>query len=216
MIHKNFLRASRRSFSIMGFASICLALTSLPALAHHPFGGTTPSNALEGFLSGLGHPVIGIDHVVFVIAAGLLAAIKPKGFWIPIAFVLASLGGTGLHLMTVNLPAPEIIISLSVVVFGLLLATKELPHVAIIAGLGAIAGIFHGYAYGEAIVGAEMTPLIAYLAGFASVQLLISLGIWTIARQGLNTIPTEKGLSFRFAGFTILGIGAAFVSSLVV
>ncbi|MGD1951584.1 MAG: HupE/UreJ family protein [Leptolyngbyaceae cyanobacterium] len=48
--------------------------TTLPALAHHPMGGKTPSSFIEGFLSGVGHPVIGLDHLIFVIASGLLAA----------------------------------------------------------------------------------------------------------------------------------------------
>ena len=34
---------------------------------------------VEGLLSGLGHPVIGLDHLAAVIAVGCLAATQPKG-----------------------------------------------------------------------------------------------------------------------------------------
>ena len=39
-----------------------LPALSLPAAAHHPMGGAMPATAMEGFLSGLGHPVIEPDH----------------------------------------------------------------------------------------------------------------------------------------------------------
>ena len=60
-----------------GFAASIL-IPAFPVLAHHPNGGETPSNFIQGFLSGLGHPVIGIDHLVFVVAIGLLAALSKK------------------------------------------------------------------------------------------------------------------------------------------
>ena len=40
------------------------ALTGLtePAFAHHLMGGRTPATFGEGILSGLDHPIIGLDH----------------------------------------------------------------------------------------------------------------------------------------------------------
>ncbi len=70
-------------------AVVGLLFASAPALAHHPFGGEAPTNAIEGFLSGLGHPVIGLDHLAFTIAAGLLAAVMGQAI-VPIAWVLAA------------------------------------------------------------------------------------------------------------------------------
>ena len=205
------LTSHRAFINLALFAMVTLAGVAIatPAFAHHPFGGETPSNFIEGFLSGLGHPVIGFDHFAFVIASGLIAATFSGGFIIPVAFVVASMAGTGLHLMSVDLPSLEVIISASVLVFGVILAVGQRLNLPIVVALGAIAGIFHGHAYGEAIFGAEMTPLLAYLAGFAAIQLMIALAMFFVGRR----VYAQKGLALRFAGFTIFGFGAAFLSS---
>ena len=205
----------KRAGSIVLLMGIALVLTSNPASAHHPFGGQTPTNFWEGFLSGMGHPVVGLDHLVFVVAAGLLAVTQPQGLIIPIAFVLTSLVGTGIHLGGQDLPALELFISASVVLFGILLAQKQNSHPLVVTGLGAIAGLFHGYAYGEAIVGAEMTPLVAYLAGFTLIQMAIALSAYWIAKGIVQQSPEIPALPLRFAGFAICGAGAAFLSGVL-
>lgn len=192
----------------------CL-LIATPASAHHPFGGNTPTNWVEGLLSGLGHPVIGPDHLVFVIAVGLLAAVSRSGFWVPTAFLGAALAGTGMHLLTWDLPAPETLISASVLLVGGILALKNRPHSAWMIGLAAIAGLFHGYAYGEAIVGAETTPLVAYLVGFTGIQLGIAGLAFRVGQIWLHPGAEVSGLSLRFAGFAISGAGAAFLSAVL-
>jgi urease accessory protein len=53
----------------------------------------------------------------------------------------------------------------------------------------------HGYAYGESIVGAEPTPLVAYLAGFTLIQLAIVLAAFAAARYVDRGRP-----SFQTAG----------------
>ena len=91
---------------------------------------------------------------------------------------------------------------------------KNRPNLSLITGLAAVAGIFHGYAYGEAIVGAEITPLIAYLAGFAIIQGAIALGTFYIAKS-LNNQNFGK-LAIRLAGLIIIGTGTAFFSSAII
>jgi urease accessory protein len=221
-------RRSRRS--LRGIAALVLLMATTlsmvlsvaaPAFAHHPFGGRTPANFVEGFLSGLGHPVIGLDHLAFTIAVGLLAAVLSQGAWVPVAFVVATIGGTLLHIAAINLPVLEIAVSASVLGFGALLAVKDRPSAAIVAGLAAIAGIFHGYAYGEVIIGAGLMPLASYLTGFAVIQSLIALGAFSIARVAQRT-ASQTGdasqtaeLSLRFAGFAIAGAGAAFLGGAI-
>lgn len=191
-----------------------LLVASMPALAHHPSGGDMPTNAIQGLLSGMGHPVIGLDHLAFVIAAGLLAAAVGQGLMIPLGFVMASIAGTGIHLMAIDLPAPELIISASVLLFGGLLAMKQPPSQMILVGLAAVAGLFHGYAYGEAVVGARLDTIAAYLIGFAAIQSAIAVSAYWAAKRLAGA--SERGaLNLRFAGFTLAGIGAAFLSGVV-
>ena len=64
-----------------------------PAFAHHMMGGKLPSTFGEGFLSGLGHPVIGLDHLAFIVAAGVIAGAAGLGLWMPAVFVAASIFG---------------------------------------------------------------------------------------------------------------------------
>ncbi|ACB00867.1 MULTISPECIES: HupE/UreJ family protein [Cyanophyceae] len=205
---------SRTRMLVMGgFMSLSSVALAAPALAHHPFGGSTPTNAIQGFLSGLGHPVIGLDHLAFVVVIGLLAAAMGQGLIMPITFTLMALVGTGMHLMGLNLPLPEVIISASVLLFGILLALKQPPAPFIVLALAAISGLFHGYAYGEAIVGADMGPLFSYLLGFTSIQMVITITAYTTAKR--LAAKSEVGtLNLRFAGSAFAGLGFAFLSGI--
>jgi urease accessory protein len=193
--------------------AIALLLMATPAQAHHALGGKTPTNFFEGFLSGLAHPIIGIDHFAFVIAVGLLAAVMQQRILLPVAFVIAAMAGTGIHLMKIDLPGSELFVGASVLTVGLLLALKNRPHPLVTIGLAAIAGIFHGYAYGESIVGADMTPLVAYLAGFTVIQLAIALSAFGLGQRLIKQSTEAFPLALRFAGFTLCGFGIAFLTS---
>lgn len=187
------------------------------ALAHHPTGGNTPTTWGGAFLSGLGHPVIGIDHLAFVIASGLLAVQLKRGFSIPLSFILTAMLGTGIYLAEINLPVAEILIAASVIGAGVLVAlqTKEnfSQHLIAIAIASGVAGLFHGYAYGEAIVGAEMGPLIAYLAGFTAIQLAIAGGAYKLGQLILKQFSQKQFLVIRFLGIAISGIGIVFLGT---
>ncbi|MGK7893798.1 MAG: HupE/UreJ family protein [Xenococcus sp. (in: cyanobacteria)] len=194
-----------------------LFLFATPALAHHPLGGRLPSNFFEGIMSGFGHPILGFDHLAFVIASGLIAVGIARGTLIPIAFVIATAIGAGIHLLSIDLPIPEIVIAASVVLFGVLLFTRKNQKLAIsytfTTGLAALAGIFHGHAYGEGIFGAEPTPLFAYLIGFTVIQLAISLGVYLVTSKVIRSI--SLGLITRFAGLAIATTGLVFLSSAI-
>ncbi|MEL6581581.1 MAG: HupE/UreJ family protein [Cyanobacteria bacterium J06607_15] len=200
-----------------GIVALELLITA-PAFAHHPLGGKLPANFFEGIMSGFGHPVIGFDHLAFVIASGLIALKITGGIIIPVAFVIATGIGAGIHLVSIDLPIPEIIIAASVVIFGILLAIKgkrqkNLNYGLKITTLAALAGIFHGFAYGEGIFGAEPTPMIAYLIGFIIIQLAIALGTYFIAERAIKSIPA-KYLT-RFAGSAIAACGIVFLSAAI-
>lgn len=188
---------------------IVLLLTASPAMAHHMMGGKMPSNFFEGFITGLGHPIIGADHFAFIVAVGLFSAVKRQGILIPIAFILSAMAGTGLHLAQLNLPGVELFVSGSILLFGILLVMKNTPNTATVMALAGISGIFHGYAYGESIFGAEMTPLLAYLVGFTLIQLIVATVAFWI---GKNLQQNSQ----RSAGLVICGVGLAFLASQIV
>lgn len=214
-----FVRVNLRLKSV-SLLAVSLGLLSLatPALAHHAMGGKMPSNSIEGFLSGIAHPLIGPDHFAFIVSVGLLAATRKQGIVIPVAFVLAAMLGTGMHLAKLNVPGIELFVSGSIVLFGVLLAMKNTLNTVIVAGLSILAGLFHGYAYGEAIFGAKMTPLLSYLAGFTVIQLGVSLAAFWIGQRVVLNRPKalRSSAPLSSAGLVICGVGLAFFITQVV
>jgi urease accessory protein len=200
-----------RSIGLTAAVIVGTVLLASPALAHHAMGGETPTNAIQGFLSGLAHPLIGPDHFAAIVAIGLLAALKRQGAAIPVAFVLSAMVGTVLHLAKLSIPGVELWVSASILMLGALISLKNSPSTFIVASLAGLAGLFHGYAYGEAIFGAQATPLVAYLVGFTAVQTAVSLGAFWLGKQVL--LNREFGV--RSAGLLISGMGLAFFASQV-
>ncbi len=201
--------------AIVVSATLIFFSTIESAIAHHPMGGKTPANLWEGFLSGIGHPVIGIDHLAFVVAVGLIAAIIPQSILILASFLATALLGTGIHLLSIDLPLTEIAIAISVVAFGLILALRQKLTIPLLSILAGMAGIFHGYAYGEAIIGAEMTPLLAYLLGFTTIQLIIALLAMKFAELLNNYWQNQFFSLMRFLGLAITAIGVVFFTSAI-
>ena len=100
----------------MNFSSLrrtaCLALAGLlatvgTASAHHVIGGGLPSTFSQGLLSGLGHPVIGPDHLAFLIAVGIAVGAGGLSLALPIVFVAASAIGVALHVYGLDVPGAD-------------------------------------------------------------------------------------------------------------
>ncbi len=194
------------------FASL-LTLVSTSAFAHHPMGGQTPSTLFEGLLSGVGHPIIGVDHLAFVVAVGIAAALAGSRFISPLAFIIATIAGTAIHVMAINLPAVEMMIAVSLVVLGAVVFIGKKMPVAALAGIFAIAGLFHGFAYGEAIFGAETTPLFAYLTGFGVTQYAIAIvaGSAIVISMG-KAREWSANVPARVTGGIVAGAGGLLMS----
>ncbi|WP_239681559.1 HupE/UreJ family protein, partial [Methylorubrum thiocyanatum] len=75
-----------------------------------------------------------------------------------------------------------------------------------LAVLFAGAGIFHGWAYGESIFGAEQTPLVAYLAGFTAVQLVVGVLAGLGTRWVIHS-DAARPMKLRLVGATVAGMG---------
>ena len=188
-----------------------LVLTAGDASAHHVMGGRTPATFAEGLFSGLGHPIIGADHFAFLVGLGIAIGIAGLSLFNPLLFLLAMACGVAAHVAAINIPGAELIVALSVLVAGAMLATGRSIHVGVWTTLFVAAGFFHGYAYGESIYGAEPTPFAGYLTGLIVIQTLAVVGVAQVTR----TLWQSK-LGPRLTGAAIGGVGfAALVAQIV-
>lgn len=187
------------------FSSAAFLACSAQALAHHPMDRKLPGTLFEGLLSGLGHPIIGMDHLAFIIACGLIASAYRQALWLPMAFVAASSAGALLHFQGFSLPWTDGAIAMSLISLGAVMAFQSRLPVGAAAGLFAIAGLFHGYALFESIIGAEQSPLVAYAAGMVISQYGIAVAaIFAVTLLGRTAVP---GLALGQRAFGVL-IGA--------
>jgi urease accessory protein len=182
-----------------------LAATAGTASAHHLMGGKTPSTFTDGVLSGVGHPIIGPDHLAFLVALGIAVGVSRLSLMTPFLFLLAMACGVAAHVAAVNIPAAELFVAASVLAAGVLIALDwNIPSAAWTAIFG-IAGFFHGYAYGESIYGAEPTPLVAYLVGLVVIQTALVVGIAFASRA----VWITSRIGPRLIGAAICGVGFA-------
>ncbi len=188
----------RHDFCRAGALALATALASGPAAAH-TFGAEG-----AGFAAGLSHPLLGLDHLLAMVAVGLWAAqLGGRAVWqVPAAFVLALAAGAGLAMAGVGVPAVEPGIMASVLVLGLLVAgAVRLP-----APLGmAVVGLFalcHGHAHG-AEMPAAAEPLL-YASGF----ILATVALHAVGvALGLAAARLATPLAARCAGAGVAAAG---------
>jgi urease accessory protein len=188
--------------------TIAVLLLAEPAFAHHPMGGTTPATFWHGFLSGIGHPVIGLDHLAAVIAVGCLAAMQQRGELLAVGYVIASIVGAAAHIGEATVSNAEVFVALSVVLLGLIVFRKTPLRRDLLLALFAAAGLLNGYALGATIAAAERTPILAYFIGLAIIQSAIAL----TALFGVRLLTQRAALQLltvRVIGAFAVGAGAA-------
>jgi urease accessory protein len=173
-----------------------------------------PETVWEGFASGVGHPVIGFDHLAFLLAAGVLAATLPvrAGVGAILVFVAGGFLGSLVHLAGIGLGPVEVMVAASVLGAGLALLLWQRAPAALLPGAFGLAGLFHGHAFAEAIIGAEQGVLVAYLAALAVTQAGIALGVMLLARRLGAGLPRLR----EVAGASAAVLGGLFVALAVV
>jgi urease accessory protein len=189
------------------FALIAVAGAASPALAH------TGHGAASGFMAGVAHPLGGLDHLLAMIAVGILAAqIGGRALWlVPASFVGMILVGAMLGFAGTPLPLVEIGIVGSVVVLGLVIAAgRRMPMGAAMALVGVMA-LFHGHAHGtEMPVSASG---LAYGAGFTLATLGLhaaGIGLCVAVREAVSR---NADVVLRAGGGVIAGVGALLFAS---
>jgi urease accessory protein len=188
------MAASRR----LGVLALMMMIAE-PAWAHHPMGGKLPQTFLQGLLSGFGHPVIGVDHLAAIVGVGILAALAGRSAAVVLAFSASVIAGVGLHLSGIDLPASELFVGLTTLLIGALVILRQSMSAGRALLLFALAGLVHGYALGESIVGAETSPLVAYLLGLLIMQTAIGVVVYAAVRS-LARWPA------RTTGLTVAGV----------
>ena len=186
------------AFRRLGVLAIAMAIAE-PAWAHHVMGGKLPQTFLQGLMSGFGHPVIGFDHLAAIVGVGILAALAGRSAAVVLAFSVAVIAGVGLHLAKIDLPASELFVGLTTLLIGALVILRQSMSAGRALLLFAIAGLVHGYALGESIVGAEASPLVAYLLGLLVIQTAIGISVYAAVRS-------LAGWPARTAGLTVVGV----------
>lgn len=144
-----------------------LFLSATPVLAHD--GAVHGSSLLDGFI----HPLSGADHILAMIAVGLIATAFSgrRGAALPVAFLSAMVAGFATARMGVALPSVDAVVLMSVVVLGMLV----LMPVRILPALVAVSGfaLYHGHAHG---LEAGRAETVSFALGFlaASAGLILS------------------------------------------
>src|SRR5262245_29542875 len=91
----------------------------------------------QGLLTGLGHPVSGLDHVLAMVAVGLWGAqLGAPALWLlPVTFPMVMALGGMLGLLGLALPGTEVGIALSAVALGVMVAWETRPPLWVAAVL---------------------------------------------------------------------------------
>ncbi len=169
------------------------ALHSLMLLGHAAHG------VEHGFWSGMSHPVTGLDHLLAMVAVGLLAArgagrISPA---LPVAFLVGMSAGGMLGLLPLLTEPIELGIVLSVTFFGLLLLWEPTGLRRLTPGLIAGFALFHGHAH--VLEGPSGSALWSYAAGFlAGTAALLGAGV--LLGLVLRELPRVRVWGIRLAG----------------
>ncbi|MDZ4293972.1 MAG: HupE/UreJ family protein [Hydrogenophaga sp.] len=156
----------------------------------------------HSLMEGLVHP-FGLDHLLAMVAVGVWsvsALPKGKAWWGPATFLAALVVSAALGAAGVTVPYLEHAISLSVVLFGLMLvfANKAMP-VALGLGLVAVASSLHGLAHGSET---PETGFAGYAAGFLLTTAALHIG-GVLVGLGVRRTLAER------AGWALGGFGAA-------
>jgi len=191
--------------------AILALATLLPsaAYAHTGVGDTS------GFAHGFMHPTGGLDHVLAMVAVGLLAArLGGRALWlVPFSFVTMMIVGGIAGVGGIGLPFVELGIAGSILVLGFVIALgRQIPTPLAMALAGSFA-IFHGHAHGtEMPVDAAG---FAYGAGFvAATALLHSTGIALgIGTERLGSAWSAR--ASRIAGGAMAAAGAGLMAGVI-
>ena len=190
-----------------GLALLLLSLAmAAPAQAHHLMELThlAPS-PLTGFLSGLAHPILGPDHLLFLCALSLVG-LRQRAPWM-LALLATGLLGSVVGLVLPGLPFAEAAVAFSLVVLALVWL-KHWPKALLLPAIA-----LHGYVLSDAVIGWSRAPLAFYGLGLLVSQGALLLWAFTLLRSLVDALSVQQR-SLVAAG--LIGCGAAWTWSALV
>ena len=171
------------------------------------------SGEAGGFVTGLQHPISGLDHVIAMLAVGLWGAQlgNPALWLLPVVFPMMMAGGGCLGLLGIPLPGVEVGIAVSAVVLGLMVLAEARLKIYLAMVIVAFFAIFHGHAHGTELPAGQSGLL--YSIGFvAATGCLHAVGIaiglihrWQVGRlalRGAGSIVCGGGIYFLVRALT--------------
>ena len=188
----------KRAGLATGLLTALLPLLAAPAQAHHlmDVNSLTPT-VLNGLLSGLAHPVIGADHLVFLLALALLG-LQHRQRWM-IALLAVALLGSAVGLFWPSLPGQELWIGGTLVLEALVLL-RRIPALWMLPAMA-----LHGYVLSQSVLGWSAMPLGSYLAGL----LIAQTALLVLSLSWIQSFTRHwSGLWMRRAAYGLIGFGA--------
>jgi urease accessory protein len=177
-------------------------LVAAPASAHVGHG-------TNGFDSGFFHPLTGPDHLLAMVAVGIVAATWriDRTLWLaPGAFLLGMVGGGVAGLAGVPFPGAELLIAASVLLLGIAIAAAvtDGKGSAWVLPVLAAAGVAHGHAHGAEAPSAAHPEL--YVVGFLLATACIHIagvGVGAVVRNR-QVVRVGIGVATATAGVLLL------------
>ncbi|MBE7926614.1 HupE/UreJ family protein [Pseudomonas saudiphocaensis] len=184
-----------------------LAVTTLllaPALAF-----AHPGHDHSGLVSGIAHPILGLDHLLAMLAVGLWAAQQQGSarLALPLSFVAAMLLGGLLGFAGLEMPLMETGIAGSVLALGLLVALAVRPALPLAVGLTTLFALVHGMAHGLELP--DLASPWTYAAGFILATAALHAAGYGLARS----LPLAAAPLVRVAGLASAVAGAWMLAS---
>ncbi|TNF53076.1 MAG: HupE/UreJ family protein [Burkholderiales bacterium] len=180
-----------------------LASTAIAAQAHTGHG-------TESLMEGLIHP-FGPDHLLAMVAVGVwsVSALPAGKTWQgPATFLLALIVSATLGMLGVTVPYLEHGVSLSVVLFGLMLIAARQPvPPAVGLGLIAAAAVLHGLAHGSETPDAGFA---GYAAGFLITTAALHLGGVGVGLSIQRFLAERRHVALGGLG-TAVGVAGAYL-----
>lgn len=181
--------------------TILSMLATLPAYAHTGIG------AVHGLLDGIIHPLIGIDHLLVMLAVGLWAAMRGgKSLWLlPLAFVTAMGVGAGLSMLGITINAAETWVAASVVAAGVLVWRNTRMSSVLAVALVSVFALAHGYVHALELT--DGANALAYSAGFLLTTAALhglGLAVGLLAAARLRMLGAVLGLICALVGVGLL------------